>query len=299
MKTLLAAVALIAAALIAAPAAAQPTAAIENRFTVTVMGAGPDVILIPGLASTPAVWNDTAQRLQRTHRVHVVQINGFAGAPAGANAEGLVVAPFVASLNRYILARGVERPAVIGHSLGGEAALMLAARHPRSVGRVMAVDALPFFSLLFGPQATAETARPIADQARDGMLAQTAEAYAAAQPATIARLVKDPAARERHVAASLASDRSVVARAMHEIMTTDLRPELAANAVPITVLYAWDEVTGVPAATFDALWTNAYAGVPSARLQRIDGALHFIMDDQPQAFAEAVDAFLTAPTPPR
>lgn len=293
MKTLVLGV--LAAAALAVPALAQGPAVApfrSERFSVEVRGSGPDVILVPGLASSARVWDATVDRLDDTHRVHVVQVAGFAGTPAGANAEGLVVAPLAEELNRYITERRLRRPAVIGHSMGGETALMLAARHRQAVGRVMAVDALPFFSLLFGPQTTADSARPAADGARTAMLAMTAEQYAAAQPAGLARLVKDPAARVRHAAASAASDRSVVARAMHDIMTTDLRPELARNTVPITVLYAYDAGTGAPVEVFDRLWTGAYAGLPNVRLQRIDGAYHFIMDDQPERFAEAVDAFL-------
>ncbi|HWT51701.1 MAG TPA: alpha/beta hydrolase, partial [Caulobacter sp.] len=49
-----------------------------DRMTVTVTGKGPDVILIPGLASSGAVWDATVKQLSTTHRVHVVQVVGFA-----------------------------------------------------------------------------------------------------------------------------------------------------------------------------------------------------------------------------
>ena len=57
--------------------AAEPT-----RFTVEVRGSGPDVLQIPGLASSRAVWEPTAKALEGRYRLHVLQINGFAGAPA-------------------------------------------------------------------------------------------------------------------------------------------------------------------------------------------------------------------------
>jgi pimeloyl-ACP methyl ester carboxylesterase len=55
----------------------------------------------------------------------------------------------------------LKMPTIIGHSLGGEVALMLGARYPDQVGRLLIVDALPFYSLLIDPPrpATASSRR--------------------------------------------------------------------------------------------------------------------------------------------
>lgn len=278
--------ALLAALLFMTPAHAEP------RFRVTVEGQGPDVILIPGLASSQEVWDVTAERLKATRRVHRVRIAGFSGDPAGANANGRVVAPVVEALAGYIAENRLRAPAVIGHSLGGEVALALAARHPEAVGRVMVVDALPFFSLLMNPAATPEAMRPQADMMRDMMIAQSAEEAAAAQPAIIARLMKNPAGRPAAVAAALTSDRGVTIRAMHELMVTDLRPELGRIGVPLTVVYAYDTAFGMGPEAIDRLFRTAYENADGARFERIDGSFHFIMIDQPAAFAAAVDRFV-------
>jgi pimeloyl-ACP methyl ester carboxylesterase len=279
-------IAMLFAALLTAPAEAG------ERFRVTVEGQGPDVILVPGLASSQEVWNATAERLRSTHRVHRVRIAGFAGEPAGGNSGGDVAASVAEDLAAYIAENRLRAPAVIGHSLGGEIALMLAARHPDAVGRVMVVDALPFFSLLIDPAATAETMRPQADRMRDAMMAQSAEQLAAAQPAMIARLMKSASGRPAAIAAALASDRGVTLRAMHELMVTDLRPELGRITAPLTVLYAWDAAFGIPPPAVDGLFRGAYRQAAGARLERIDDSFHFIMVDQPAVFGAAVDRFL-------
>lgn len=276
-----------------APTVSEPFR--SERLTVEVRGRGPDVILIPGLSSSRAVWARTADLLDDTHRVHMVQINGFAGQPAGANARGPVFDPLRDELARYIALRGLKRPAVIGHSMGGALALSLAASDPERVGRVMAVDALPFVALLMGPQMTVEAIRPRAEAMRAAMAGMAPEQRAATAPATLAALVKDPAARERGVRESNASDPRVAAQVVHDMMVTDLRPALARTTVPITVLYAFDAGAGAPLAVIEGLWTEAYAGVPGARLIRIDDARHFIMDDQPDRFASEVRAFLGQP----
>jgi pimeloyl-ACP methyl ester carboxylesterase len=296
VTTLAAALALAVGSAGAAPPVSPAAAPFTSgRLTVEVRGQGPDVILVPGLTSSRAVWTRTADALDDTHRVHLVQVNGFAGQPAGANAQGPVFASLGDELARYIAARGLKRPAVIGHSMGGALALSLAASHPERIGRVMAVDALPYVALLMGPQATVEAIRPRAEAMRASMARMSPEQRAAMAPAMLTGLAKDTAARERGVKESNASDPGVVAQVMHDMMVTDLRPALAQTHVPITVLYAFDAGAGAPQSSVERLWTNAYAGVPGAKLIRIDDARHFIMDDQPARFSAEVAAFLAAP----
>src|SRR5262244_4018356 len=89
-----------------------------THFAVTVEGQGPDVIMIPGLASSSEVWRPEADKLKAHYRVHLIQVNGFAGTPPLANANDPIIAPTVEELAAYIKANNVH-PAVIGHSLGG------------------------------------------------------------------------------------------------------------------------------------------------------------------------------------
>ncbi len=282
----------LATAALPAPCAAQTAPAFtSDRLSVEVVGSGPDVVLIPGLASSREVWRPLADRLKATRRVHLIQLAGFAGEP-WIHGDGPFVEPEVAEVARYIEAAGLERPAIIGHSMGGLSGLLLAQRHPERVGRVMIVDALPFYSALFGPGITSDSARPFADQARAGVLAASDDAFRQQQVQSAQGLARDPAIRERVVEWSLASDRRAFAAAFHDVMTTDARPGLAAMTTPVTVLYATDADGGPPPAMAEALWTQEYATLPGVKLVRIDGARHFIMADQPALFDAAVDEFL-------
>jgi pimeloyl-ACP methyl ester carboxylesterase len=266
----------------------------SDRFSVVVKGDGPDVVLIPGLTSSREVWGGLTEHLLRKRfRVHLIQISGFGGAPAGGNGSGEVIAPFVEDLAGYLADHGIERPAVIGHSLGGEAGLMLAARHPDRVGRLMVIDAVPFSGpLFFGPTATAASIRPQADQIRDRTLGQSQADFAKAEAHFIGGMVKSDAGREARMREAMISDRSVVARAMHELMLTDLTPELKAITAPVTVVCAWDAHYAMSRETLEASFRSAYAGLKGVKLVRIDDSYHFVMVDQPERFAAEVDAFL-------
>ena len=272
----------------AAPASA---AFVSDRLSVEVEGHGPDVILIPGFGSSREVWRATADRLKATHRVHLVQLAGFAGEP-WSHDDGPFVQPVVDELDRYIRDQGLEGPAVVGHSMGALVGLQLAQQHPEAVGKLMSVDSLPFFSSMFGPQVTAQSAAPFADQAAAAILDTTDDDFRAAQTRSAPGFTRDPATRERIVAWSLAGDRRAMATAIREVMTTDARPGLSAMTTPVTALYAADADGGAPATLADATWSREYAALPGAKLIRIDGSRHFIMADQPQRFAEVLDAFL-------
>lgn len=287
----------VGGAVFATQALAEPVTAIQtapfasDRVSVEVIGSGPDVILIPGLASSREVWRPLATRLAATHRVHLVQLAGFAGEP-WSHGDGPFVAPEVEELARYIAVAGLERPAVIGHSMGGLSGLLLAQSHPDSVGRLMIVDALPFYSALFGPTVTAEQARPFAAQASAMILSADETAFRAQQVQSAVGLARDPATRAAMVNWSMTTDRHAFAAAMTDVMTTDARPGLAAMTTPVTALYATDADGGPPPAMAQALWEREYATLPGVKVVRVDASRHFIMADQPARFDELVDEFL-------
>src|SRR5205085_11223305 len=129
----------------AAPAAAASPEFRLPHISVQSIGRGAPVVLIPGLATPRQVWGAIAPELERNHRVLLVQVNGFAGDDPGANLQDGVIAGIVEDLARYLRDNRIERPAVIGHSMGGLIGMMLARAHPDRVGRLMIVDTLPFF----------------------------------------------------------------------------------------------------------------------------------------------------------
>lgn len=271
------------------PSQAQSPAFVSDRLSVEAVGQGPDVILIPGFASSREVWRPLAQRLSVSHRVHLVQLAGFAGEP-WAHGDGAFIQPVVDELARY--AATLDRPAVIGHSMGGLSGLLLAQQHPDAVGRVMSVDSLPFFSAMFGPQVTPLTAQPFADQAVAAILSADEATFRVQQQQTAVGMMRDETGRSAMVDWSMASDRQAMASAIREVMTTDARPGLAAMTTPVWAVYAADADGGASAALADAVWSREYAALPGVTLKRVDDARHFIMIDQPERLDALIDAFL-------
>jgi pimeloyl-ACP methyl ester carboxylesterase len=274
-------------------AAAAATAIQLPHISVEVMGKGSPVILIPGLSSPRAVWDGVAPELAKTHRVYLVQVNGFGGDDPRDNIKPGVLAGIVEDIHALIAQEKLKHAAVVGHSMGGLAGLMLAKAHPEDVARLMVVDSLPYIGTLFAPNATVAAIEPQAAAIRDQMLASYGKpANAAAAEATANRLALKPESRAKVSAWVQASDARVTGLALYEDMTTDLRPDLASIATPVTLVYPWS--AAVPKERADALYRGEYAKAPHVTFVDVGDAAHFVMLDQPEAFRAALAAFLAS-----
>ena len=281
--------------LLCEPSHAAPIAAsfVPTRFTVVDAGTvgKPDVVLIPGLGSSRSVYDAEAKLLAPNYRLHIVQIDGFAGAPAGPNATGPMLPGVVDELHQYIVA-GKMHPAVVGHSLGGLLTLMLADKHPEDVAKIVIVDSLPFYTVLFAPEATVESARPMAETMKAQIIGMSDDQFAQMIPASVSTMVKNADGQKLVAAAALSSDRAVFAGAMAEDMTTDMRAEVATIKTPTLMLYPYDASAVPDVAKIDAVYQTAYKSMPNVKLVRIDDSRHFIMYDQPGKLDAAVEGFL-------
>ena len=257
------------------PAAAQrfePT-----RFSVETVGRGPDVVMIPGLTAGRETWRATATALPG-YRFHLVHVAGFAGAPARGNARGAIMAPLADELARYIVDRRLRRPAIVGHSMGGTLAMMIAARRPELVGRIMVVDMLPQPAGLFGGSASGWG--PLADSlgnflATPGGRRLFGGLMTAFSPPNTANRNSDP---------------DIVGRVMRELTTIDQTRDLPRIRAPLTVVYASPDPRA--RAAMDRQFARAYAAAPGASLVRIEPSGHMVMLDQPARFRAELRSFL-------
>lgn len=263
-----------------------------TRFTVVDAGTAgkPDVILIPGLNSSRTVWDAEAKLLAPNYRLHLVQVNGFAGQPAGPNASGAILPGIVEELHSYI-ASSKMKPEVVGHSMGGLLGMMLAIQHPADVRKLVIVDSLPTAAKMFSPDATPESIAPQLAAMKEQMAALPDDQYAAFQPMMAARLCKNPEGQKLVADAAAKSDRTVGLNAMIEDLQTDLHANVATITAPTLMLYPLEEPKQKASET-DALYHDAYKPLPNFTLKRIDDSRHFIMYDQPAAFDAALEAFL-------
>jgi pimeloyl-ACP methyl ester carboxylesterase len=263
-------------------------------FSAEMAGRGPrDVILVHGLAASPDTWERAQEKLGDDYRLHFIRMKGFAGEAASRQRQpGAFLSPLAEEIAAYIRNHTRGKAAVLGHSMGGIASLMLARDHPWLVERLMVVDVPAFFSVLINPFATGTSIAPFAELSRRRYVENDPKAFEESLRRAANTLVQHPIARERVVHWGLLSDRAQTADVMAEVMTTDLRGDLKQIKCPVDVIYAWDRAGHATRSGLDQIYSSTYANLADRRLLRIDEARHYVMFDQPDAFYHAVRDWL-------
>lgn len=257
---------------------------------VEVVGQGRPVVMIPGLNSAASTWTETCAALQPAVQCHIVQLPGFAGAPA------VKTDAFLDGMRDRLLAylddRKLERPVVMGHSLGGVLALKMAAEKPGRIERLVIVDSLPFFAGLRGM--SPEAAKGAAAAMRQQMMSATQEQWEAGARQGSMGMSRNPANNERVAGWSLASDRTTSAQAMSELWGADLRPLLPGITTPTLVLGAWAafEPMGSTMESTKKIFEGQYAGLNGVKVSMSPRGYHFLMWDDPEWLVGEVKSFL-------
>jgi pimeloyl-ACP methyl ester carboxylesterase len=274
------------AARAAAPAAEQRL----PHISIVSEGSGSPVVLIPGLSTPRAVWDGVAPELARNHRVILVQVNGFAGDDPGANLKPGILAGAVDELHSYLTANKIGPAKIVGHSMGGLLALQLAKAHPGDASALMIVDALPYVGDIFLPNATVAQVEPQAKMIRDQMVASFGKSDPAAAQRTASGMALTSDAQAKVTSWVEKADPRVSGEAMYEDMTTDLRRDIAAIETPITLVFPYSQA--LPKEKAEPFYHGEYAKAPNVTFVPVADSAHFVMLDQPQAFAAALADFV-------
>jgi pimeloyl-ACP methyl ester carboxylesterase len=224
------------------------------------------------------------------YECHVLTLAGFAGEPR-------IEAPFLETvrydLAAYIRQNKMNKPVIVGHSLGGVLALWLAEKEPGLVGPLVIVDSLPFLAAIMNPAASAETAKAQAEQMRKMYSGPPTEQTEKMGEMAVKGMVSSPADFEMIMGWSRKSDRVAMGDAMYDMMTTDLRGDLDKISSPSLVLGTW--IAYKQYATREQVEKNfrtQYAKLKNYDFVLSDKARHFVMLDDPDGFFQALDHFL-------
>jgi len=252
-------------------------------FTVNTKGDGSQAILfIPGFASSGNVWEATINALPSNYKSYSFTMAGFAGVPAQANSS---VKYWEAQIVQYIHDLNIEKPIIIGHSMGGAMAMAIASDYPDLVKKIIVVDALPCLPVMMNPNfRSVENIN--CDEMVKNMMSMPNKEFLDQQKNSVARLVADTSRYSTITNWGVNSDRETFAKIYCEISNIDLRSDINKIKCPSLVLLE---------SYFKLMKPNIeeqYKNLKNVNLQYADKGLHFIIYDDQEWYLRQVLNFL-------
>ncbi|HEY8994981.1 MAG TPA: alpha/beta fold hydrolase [Lacunisphaera sp.] len=112
-----------------------------NLHHIDLGGAGnPPMIVLHGLLGSSRNWLSTGRDLARHFHVLALDARNHGKSP---HAPEMTYETMAADIIAWMDAQGLARAELVGHSMGGKTAMLLACRHPERVLRLVVVDIAP------------------------------------------------------------------------------------------------------------------------------------------------------------
>jgi N-formylmaleamate deformylase len=263
----------------------------HTSFSVEIDGTGPPMILIPGLESPGQVWKNLIENYRTKYQIHALTLAGFAGEPAVA---GLRLEKVKDEIIAYIQKNKLAKPVIVGHSLGGFLAFWIGSSAPDLAGEIISVDGLPFLPALMDPAASVADSRVQAEQMRSLFASMKPEQMQTMAKMSLTQMISDPKMVDTVVKWAERSDAGFVGQALYDLMTTDLRAEIAKISCPVLLIGAGKAFASNPdqLARVRTTYELQVAKAPQHKVVMAEHALHFIMLDDPQFLIREIDEFL-------
>lgn len=245
-------------------------------------GQGPALVILHGLLGSARNWAGMTRAFAASHHVVALDLPNHGASPWSEAADY----PFMADAVAATIADLGGRAAVVGHSMGGKVAMMLALTRPELIERVAVVDIAPVsYTHTFAPYIRAMRSVSLARAARRSDVDQALASHipdARVRAFLLQNLDGDPGHYRWR------PNLAVLGAAMPDLLGFPDPDGLTPYSGPALFIsgaqsdYVTPEHTGLIRRLF-----------PAARLERIEGAGHWIHADQPEAFGAALRGFLT------
>jgi pimeloyl-ACP methyl ester carboxylesterase len=129
---------------------------------------GPPRVILHGMLGSSRNWMTAGRDLAARRRVFALDLRNHGLSP---HAPGMSYEAMAGDVAAWLDSRGIPSAELIGHSMGGKVAMLLACRHPERVARLVVVDIAPRDYHWPGRKAEFEAMRGL-DLAALGSLAQ-------------------------------------------------------------------------------------------------------------------------------
>ena len=242
----------------------------KYSFEVQKTGKGEQsIIFIPGFASSGEVWNETITKFENEYICYSLTMSGFAGVEPQISPN---FKNWVNSISEFIKDNKINKPILIGHSMGGGLALSVASDYPNLISKIIVVDGLPCLQSLSNPSFKSKEEIDCSSTVNQ-MMGMTNEQFYQMQKISIPRLLEDSTMHEKVLSWSVKSDRKTFAQMYCDFWNTDLREKIKSIECPSLILLESYFVNLKPSIE------EQYKNLKNVDLQFANKGLHFIMFD--------------------
>ena len=252
-------------------------------FEVVKSGKGKQaIVFIPGFASSGDVWNETKANFEKDFTCYTFTMAGFAGVQPQSNAS---FKNWETEIVNYIRANKIEKPIIVGHSMGGGLALAIASDYPDLMSKIVVVDALPCLSALRDPSFKSQEnndCTPMINQ----ISAMSEDEFYQMQKRNMAMLLADPSKQDEAISWSMKSDRKTFSEMYCDFSNTDLRDKIATIKCPSLILLEFGF------ANYKTPIESQYKNLKTASFQYSTKGLHFIMYDDKEWYLAQLNNFI-------
>lgn len=260
-------------------ALAQPAIKVEKT------GKGIPVLFLPGFMTPGSVWTETVKNLNGKYEAHLVSYAGF-------NGNAPIAMPWYATIKKelvdYVKINKLKNLKLVGHSMGGNLAIDLAAELDDVVDKVIIVDALACMREVMMPGVPAEALQYESPYNKQ-MLEMNTEAFEKSATMMAQGMTTVTEKQELIKSWILEADRKTYVYGYTDLLKLDVRPALTKIKVPVLIL-------GAPFPTKEMVVPNyekQYANLINKTLEIAPGGRHYIMFDQPEWLYNQINNFLT------
>jgi pimeloyl-ACP methyl ester carboxylesterase len=249
-------------------------------------GTGPAVVLLHGFASSIVTWRDVWPALARSHDVVALDFPDFGGSEIR---QGLPPSAFPRLVLALMDRVGLARASLVGNSMGGGVAIVVAARHPERVDRLVLMDSVGY-NLAVGDRPLLLRAagyRPVARLLETLPIRRPMVTVALRQVFHDDRLVT-PERIDEYVAPLMRPGAVAAAQSLLASGDDMELPELVTRVrVPTLVLWGGED-TWVPMEHADRF----VAAIPGSRKVVIEGCGHLPQEERPTEVSRLLQEFL-------
>lgn len=256
----------------------------QKAITVETCGEGATLLFLPGFTSPGSVWQETIENLDGPYKSLTVSYAGFNGlAPIDFPWYGAVKGQLI----DYIRKENLSDVTIIGHSMGGNLAIEVAAALPEQIGGLILLESIPCMLEIMMPNVPASSLQydsPYNNQ----ILAMSDEDFKKMATMMSQNMTSEQSKVNQLTEWSVTADRKTYVYGYTDLLKLDLRDKLSEIEIPTLVIASSFPEKEVVISNLE----KQYLNLKNKEILLVDDSKHFIMFDQPAWLYAQINLYL-------